>query len=130
MKILTLVFCAMHLLAARVQAQPVIDEPGAPPSAKAPVVQLAKEFRSTEIIGGVVYNQAEERLGVINDVIIGPDGQVTAVILARGGFLGIGQRDIAVLYSSLQLQRDDGRVRFVLKTEPEILDQLPSYDTY
>lgn len=130
MKIPSLVICVMHLLAANAQGQPVLDEPGGPPSARAPLVQLAKEFRSTEIIGGVVYNGAEERLGVINDVIIGPEGRVTAVILARGGFLGIGQRDIAVLYRSLHLKRDDGRVRFVLNTEPEILDQLPSYDTY
>lgn len=130
LRLSAIVLCVAPLLTASAYAQPVIDEPGGPPSNQAPVVQLAREYRSTELIGGVVYNTDDEKLGVINDVIFDAKGRVSAVVLATGGFLGIGQRDVSVLYSSLQLQREGGRIRFVLDTEPEILDQLPAFDTY
>lgn len=121
---------AMTAMATSASAQPVIDEPGGPPSPKAPVVQLAREFRSTELIGGVVYNTQDERLGVIDDVVIGPKGRVTAVLLATGGFFGLGQREVAILYSSLERKRDGGRTRFVANTEPEVLESLPAYNDY
>lgn len=125
-----MVAASILAMATHASAQPVIDQRGGPLSPKAPVVQRAREFRSTELIGGVVYNRQDERLGVIDDVVIGPKGQVNAVVLATGGFLGLGQREVAILYSSLEPNREGGRVRFTVNTEPEILDRLPAYRDY
>lgn len=128
--IIRMVAAMILAMAPTASAQPVLDEPGGPPSPKAPVVQLAREFRSTELIGGVVYNTQNERLGVIDDVVIGPRGNVTAVILSTGGFLGLSQREVAILYSSLTPKRDGGRVRFTANTQPEVLESLPAYNDY
>lgn len=126
-----IVAAALSLPATVCLAQPAIDAPGGPPSAKAPVVQLAREFRATELVGGVVFNKDDERLGVIDDVMIGPEGNVTAVVMATGGILGFGQREVALLYNALDAARDgNGRVRLKVNTDPSILDQLPTYRAF
>jgi len=49
-----------------------------------------------------VYNEANEKVGDINDVLLDRDGKVEAVVIGVGGFLGIGEHNVAVPYSDLQ----------------------------
>jgi len=49
-----------------------------------------------------VYNEANEKVGSINDVLLDRDGKVEAVVIGVGGFLGIGEHNVAVPYSALQ----------------------------
>lgn len=66
-------------------------------------------WRASKLIGLDVYNQSNEKLGDINELILDKDGKVAAVIIGVGGFLGVGERDIAV---SL------GELRFVEEARP------------
>jgi sporulation protein YlmC with PRC-barrel domain len=62
------------------------------------------QFRSTNLRGTRVYGAKNENIGEINDVLISRSGQVAAVIIGVGGFLGIGEKDVAVPMSMLLFQ--------------------------
>lgn len=64
------------------------------------------EWRASKLMGANVTNNAGEKIGRINDVLIDKDGKVAAVVIGVGGFLSMGERDAAVAYSSLKLTRD------------------------
>lgn len=60
-------------------------------------------WRVSDLEGKEVYSAENESLGQINDVLVSQDGSVNAVIVGVGGFLGIGERNVAVDISALQL---------------------------
>jgi sporulation protein YlmC with PRC-barrel domain len=60
-------------------------------------------WRVSDLEGKAVYGAEGESIGDIGDVLISQDGSVNAVIIGVGGFLGIGQKDVAVDMSALQL---------------------------
>ena len=62
------------------------------------------QFRSTNLRGTRIYGANNENIGEINDVLISQSGQVAAVIIGVGGFLGIGEKDVAVPMSMLLFQ--------------------------
>jgi hypothetical protein len=64
------------------------------------------EMRASKLIGSKVTNAANETVGEINDVVLGRDGKVAAVIIGVGGFLGMGERDVAISYSGLKFAKD------------------------
>ena len=64
------------------------------------------EIRSSRLVGTRVTNDAGERIGEINEVVLTKDGKVAAVVIGVGGFLGIGEREVAVTFDSLRLTLD------------------------
>ncbi len=54
------------------------------------------EWRASKVIGVNVYNQQNEKLGDINEVLIDQSGKVRGYIVGVGGFLGMGEHDIMV----------------------------------
>ena len=63
-------------------------------------------MRASKLIGTKVVNAANETVGDVNEIVLGRDGKVAAVIIGVGGFLGIGEREVAVSFNSLQMRRD------------------------
>ncbi len=60
-------------------------------------------WRVSDFEGKSVYGADGESIGEINDVLVSQDGSVNAVIIGVGGFLGIGEKDVAVDISALEL---------------------------
>ena len=60
------------------------------------------QYRASKLVGVSVYNDANERIGDINDVILDKSGKVANVILGVGGFLGMGEHDVAVPFEKLK----------------------------
>jgi hypothetical protein len=58
------------------------------------------------MIGSTVRNAANENIGDINEVVLSKDGRVAAVIVGVGGFLGIGEREVAISFDSLRMASD------------------------
>jgi sporulation protein YlmC with PRC-barrel domain len=78
-----------------------------------------------QILGQSVYNEKNEKVGRIDDVIIAPDSSVSYVIVGAGGFLGVGKHDIAV--PANQLKQQDGK--FVLPgASKEAIKALPKFE--
>lgn len=88
---------------------------------------------ATEIMGKQVYSSAAsdaEHIGDVNNFVIGDNGQINAVIIGVGGFLGIGVKDVAVNFSELEwVTAEDGSERFVLPTTKEALEAAPTFET-
>jgi sporulation protein YlmC with PRC-barrel domain len=59
------------------------------------------EWRASKLAGVVVYNDANEKIGAINDVILDRSGKVANVILGVGGFLGLGEHNVAIAFDKL-----------------------------
>src|SRR5271165_5878428 len=61
-----------------------------------------------EVLGKAVYNDKNERIGKVDDVIIAPDKAVSYAIIGAGGFLGVVRHDVAIPVSQIKLQ--DGKL--------------------
>jgi sporulation protein YlmC with PRC-barrel domain len=59
-------------------------------------------WRSSKLIGLNVYNDQNEKLGDISEILLDKSGKVDGVVIGVGGFLGIGQHDIKVEMSKLK----------------------------
>jgi sporulation protein YlmC with PRC-barrel domain len=60
------------------------------------------EWRASKLVGVNVYNQANEKIGDINDVILDKSGKIANVIIGVGGFLGMGEHYVAVAFDKLK----------------------------
>jgi sporulation protein YlmC with PRC-barrel domain len=60
------------------------------------------EWRASKLAGVDVYNEANEKIGDINDVILDKSGKADKVILGVGGFLGMGEHYVAVPFDKLK----------------------------
>jgi hypothetical protein len=67
--------------------------------------QSSNDWRGTKLIGSSVYGPDNSSIGEISDVIIGSDGAIKAAVIGVGGFLGVGQKDVAVPFNALNVQR-------------------------
>jgi sporulation protein YlmC with PRC-barrel domain len=56
------------------------------------------------LMGKTVYNDAGQKIGKVEDLIISPDKSVSYVIIGAGGFIGIGRHDVAIPVSQIQEQ--------------------------
>ena len=61
-----------------------------------------------QILGKGVYNDAGDKVGDINDLIVTPDKAVSYAIVGVGGFLGVGEHEIAVPVG--QLKQQEGKI--------------------
>ena len=65
-------------------------------------MMLKGNWRASKLMGLDVYNEANEKLGDVNEMILDKDGKVSAVVIGVGGFLGMGEHDIAVSMDKLK----------------------------
>jgi hypothetical protein len=59
-------------------------------------------WQGSKLIGLNVYNTENEKIGSIKELMLGKDGNVQTAVIAVGGFLGVGERDVAVKFSDLK----------------------------
>ncbi len=65
-------------------------------------MMLKGNWRASKLMGLDVYNEANEKLGDVNELILDKDGKINAVVIGVGGFLGMGEHDIAVTMDKLK----------------------------
>lgn len=67
------------------------------------VAQRQNNIMGSDLMNANVMTAADESLGTVNDILMDTDGRTLAVVVGVGGFLGIGEKDVAIPISSLQL---------------------------
>src|SRR5215831_20920830 len=77
-----------------------------------------------QIIGQSVYNDKQERIGTVEDIIISPDKTVSYGIVGAGGFLGFDRRDVAIPVKQFKLT--EGKLILPGATK-ETLSQMPPF---
>ena len=55
------------------------------------------------VLGQAVYNEKDEKVGSVDDIIITPDKAVSYAIVGTGGFLGLAKHDVAIPVSQFKL---------------------------
>jgi sporulation protein YlmC with PRC-barrel domain len=57
---------------------------------------VAVGYRASKLIGALVYNEQNEKIGKVGDLIVKPDGTLSLAIINVGGFLGVGTHHVAI----------------------------------
>jgi sporulation protein YlmC with PRC-barrel domain len=73
------------------------------PSQRNAVLTDRGDVRASKLIGSSVYNDRNEKIGSVDDIVLGKDNKADAVIVSVGGFLGMGTKLVAVPYTQLTL---------------------------
>ena len=63
---------------------------------------VAAGYRATEVVGTNVFNEANDTIGKIDDLLVTRDGKEPYAVLSVGGFLGMGTHLVIVRYDSLK----------------------------
>lgn len=83
------------------------------------------QVRAEELIGRDVTNAQDEAIGQISDLLLDQEQKVTGVIVGVGGFLGIGQKNVALPIEAVQIDQEMVRV----EATSEQLEQAPEFAT-
>jgi len=112
-------FAAAALLSAAIIGSPAYAQNAQPADRAAPAVtashaagskmMLKGNWRASKLMGLDVYNEANEKLGDVNELILDKNGKVSAVVIGVGGFLGMGEHDIAVSMDKLKFVEEPVR---------------------
>jgi ribosomal 30S subunit maturation factor RimM len=88
------------------------------------VQKLAAGYRSSKIVGSSVVNDANEKIGTIDDLLVEPSDKVLFAVLSVGGFLGMGEQLVVVPFNSLRIEGN----RVVLPGgSKDALEALPKF---
>lgn len=98
---------------------------------------LANMVSIDNLMGSPVHTTDDEEVGNINDIVVDVDGQIKAIIVGVGGFLGIGEKDVAITWDNVnvvpksdsaraEISPDEFKVR-VTVTEDQLRD-APEFD--
>ena len=75
------------------------------------------------ILNKAVYNDQNEKIGTVVDLVVAPDGSLSAAIVAAGGFLGVASHDVAVPIAALDIRGGNfylaGATKAALKATPQ-----------
>ena len=72
-----------------------------------------------------VYDPSNSKIGDVKDVLLSADGKVTALIVGVGGFLGMGEKDVAVPFDAIKHTTRDNKVYLTMGTTKDELKAAP-----
>ena len=74
-----------------------------------------------------VYDQSNSKIGKIDDILVGQNGQVSALIVGVGGILGAGEKDVAVDFGAVKPTMKDNKVYLTMNTTKDALKAAPGF---
>jgi sporulation protein YlmC with PRC-barrel domain len=129
---------ASALLLGTAIAQTTPPAPPAPPApaaqttpttAPAATQQTSGQWRGSKLIGLDIYNNNNEKIGDVSEIITNANGQIEAVVVGVGGFLGLGQHDVALKWSDLRFVNEAPRSSTTTTTPPANANRAPNATT-
>lgn len=107
--------CLLSSTAAFAQSSPVSVLSSVPPDS-ATVTNYYKQN---------VYDTGDHKIGDVKDVLLDHEGKVTALIIAAGGFLGMGEHDVAVPFNAVKGTQKDGKWYLTMNASKDGLKAAP-----
>jgi sporulation protein YlmC with PRC-barrel domain len=74
-----------------------------------------------------VYDPSNSKIGQIADVLVSSNGQVNALIVGVGGFLGAGEKDVAVPFDAIKPTKKDNKTYLTMDTTKDALKAAPGF---
>jgi sporulation protein YlmC with PRC-barrel domain len=100
----------------------------APPVDGQILIQSEETVLANDLIGKTVYSPDTEPIGDVSDLIVSLDGDMEGVVVGVGGFLGIGEKDVAIELSELDVTpTEGGDLHIVLRATREDLEAAPGF---
>jgi sporulation protein YlmC with PRC-barrel domain len=91
--------------------------------------QEMDQFRADNLIGSSVKNRQDEEIGQISDLLLDRDGNVKGLVVGVGGFLGVGDRDVALQWDAIELTTDeDGEPVARVDMDQQTLENAPEFE--
>src|SRR6266851_115990 len=87
----------------------------------------AGDMSGAAIIGATVRNENHEAVGKVQDIYVDSGGAIKKVVVAVGGFLGMGAKDVAVNWSDIRFSRDDTSLVLTTTWTKDSLTGMPDY---
>jgi ribosomal 30S subunit maturation factor RimM len=86
-------------------------------------------FTAHNLIGSAVLNQEDDEIGRITDVLMDREGNIAAVVIGVGGFLGMGEREVALQWDAVELRTDDrDRPQIQIDVDRRTLQRAPEFE--
>lgn len=92
--------------------------------------QAADQWLASQLIGMDVYGAADENLGDVNDVLFDRRGNVLAAVIGVGGFLGMGEKQVAVPIAMIEVLRHNDADKLVLRQTKDQLKAAPEFHKF
>lgn len=114
-------FASVMILPVLAQQSPPV--PAAPAATRAQTTTTAPmattaQWRASKLVGLNVYNDQNEKLGDINEILLDQAGKVHGVVIGVGGFLGMGEREIIVTMDKLKFVNEPVRMSATTTSRP------------
>jgi sporulation protein YlmC with PRC-barrel domain len=74
-----------------------------------------------------VYDEKDNKIGDVSDLLVGSGGKIDSAMVGVGGFLGVGEKNVAIPFDSLKVVEKDGKRYLQLSTTKEALQSAPGY---
>ncbi len=74
-----------------------------------------------------VYDPSDAKIGEISDVLVNKEGKIEAFIVSVGGFLGIGEKDVAVPFTAVNATEKNGKWYLTMNTTKDALKSASGY---
>jgi sporulation protein YlmC with PRC-barrel domain len=130
----TVSFACMSLLVGSLAVAQTTQTPTMPhsstPAATSAAMTSTDEFRASKLIGVNVKNNDGETIGEVDDLIMSSGDKMLQAILSVGGFLGIGERHVAVPFKDIKVTRVNNDNELFYQATKDQLEGMPkfSYD--
>mgnify|MGYP001435495983 CR=1 FL=1 len=93
-------------------------------------MQSEGTYLGSDLINTTVYSSSDEKIGDVNDIIIGTNGMLEGIVVGVGGFLGIGEKDVALKLDQVKMQdQGDNTVKLVVNSTKDELENAPAFKT-
>lgn len=91
--------------------------------------QTAGEVLGTDFVGRNVHTKDGQKVGDVNNLVFDAQGRIDLIVIGVGGFLGLGQKEVAVPFENVTFERKENRDVLVVDTTKEQLQAAPAYKT-
>jgi len=90
---------------------------------------MSNAMLASQFMGQTVYSTANENVGEINDLVLNKELDTVTAIIGVGGFLGIGEKDVAIPVDQLTAAKDENNnIRLTISASKEQLEAAPAFD--
>ncbi|UHC14326.1 PRC-barrel domain-containing protein [Methylobacterium currus] len=86
------------------------------------------DVMSSKLLGTTVYNNKNENVGEVEDLVIENGKTITGVVVSVGGFLGMGERYVVLDPSTLAISNKDGKWAVHADTDKDTLKNAPKFE--
>jgi sporulation protein YlmC with PRC-barrel domain len=92
--------------------------------------QAMVSFSTSKIIGSIIYDERDQQIGTIHDIMVNINGSISYIIFSYhcGGGTMLGDKCFAIPFDAFFTRHNDGAIHLILKANRNILENAPGFD--